>query len=86
MTSEKNTVTITLEAPVEFSDELIREVVLRRATGKDLRAMKGQNSVADSLTLACRLSGLMPVVFDLMDAADVQAVLEEVGNLLTRGR
>lgn len=86
MTSEKKTVTITLESPVEFNDELISEVVLRRATGKDLRAMKGQNSVADSLTLASRLSGLMPVVFDLMDAADVQAVLEEVGNLLTRGR
>lgn len=85
MTTEK-TVTIALENSVEFNDERITEVVLRRATGKDLRVMKGQNPIVDSLTLASKLSGLMPVVFDLMDAADVQAVLEEVGNLLTRGR
>jgi hypothetical protein len=80
------TVTIKLQYPVEFADELIDEITLRRATGKDLRSMKGQNGVADSLALASRLSGCLPAVFDLMDAADVSAVLEEVGNLVAPGR
>lgn len=80
-------VTIELDQPIEFAGEPITSISLRRATGKDLRlAMKGKNNVEDSLALASRLSGHVPAVFDLMDAADVQAVLEQVGNFLQRGQ
>lgn len=82
-----NTITIPLEYPVEFADEEITEIKLRRATGKDLKlAMKGSNAVQDSIALAVRLSGQMPAVFDIMDASDLTAVLSEVGNLLQSGQ
>jgi hypothetical protein len=79
--------TIELEYPIEFADEEITTIQLRRATGKDLKmAMKGKNDVEDALALAARLSGQLPAVFDLMDAADVTAVLDEVGKLSLRGQ
>lgn len=84
--TEKNGVTITLEYPFEFAGDEVTEITLRRATGKDLKSMKGQNGMADSLALAARLSGQLPAVFDLMDGADVTAVLNEVGNLLGPGQ
>jgi len=80
-------VTIKLEFPVEFAGDLIEEISLRRATGKDLKAtIKGMAGVGESLALAARLSDQLPAVFDLMDAADVSAVLDEVGKLIQSGR
>lgn len=80
-------VTVQLEYPFEFADEEIVEIKLRRANGKDLKlAMKGVNAVQDSIALACRLSGHLPAVFDLMDASDLTEVLSQVGNLLQSGR
>ncbi len=85
--SDKTAVTIKLEYPVEFADEEISEIKLRRANGKDLKAaMKGTNPVADSIALAVRLSGQLPAVFDIMDAADLTEVLSQVGNLLQSGQ
>lgn len=85
--SDNTAVTIKLEYPVEFADDEITEIKLRRATGKDLKlAMKGQNNVQDSIALAVRLSGQLPAVFDIMDASDLTAVLDEVGNLLKSGQ
>lgn len=85
--TDKTAVTITLEYPVEFADEEITEIKLRRATGKDLKAaMKGANPVADSIALAVRLSGQLPAVFDIMDASDLTEVLSQVGNLLQSGQ
>lgn len=80
-------VTITLEYPLEFADEEITEIKLRRATGKDLKlSMKGANAVQDSIALAVRLSGHLPAVFDIMDASDLTEVLSQVGNLLQSGQ
>jgi len=85
--TDKSAVTIDLEYPVEFAEEEITQIKLRRATGKDLKAsMKGVNPVADSIALAVRLSGQLPAVFDIMDASDLTAVLDEVGNLLKSGQ
>lgn len=85
--TDKTAVTIPLEYPVEFADEEITEIKLRRATGKDLKlTMKGVNAVQDSIALAVRLSGHLPAVFDLMDASDLTEVLSQVGNLLQSGQ
>lgn len=85
--SEKIAAFIHLEYPFEFADEEIVEIQLRRATGKDLKlTMKGANAVQDSIALAVRLSGQLPAVFDIMDASDLTAVLNEVGNLLMSGQ
>lgn len=84
---DKVAVTVQLEYPVEFADEEITEIKLRRATGKDLKlTMKGVNAVQDSIALAVRLSGHLPAVFDLMDASDLTEVLSQVGNLLQSGQ
>lgn len=78
---------IELEYPIEFANEEITVIELRRATGKDLKlSMKGKNNMEDALALASRLSGQMPAVFDLMDMADLTAVLDEVGKLSQRGQ
>ena len=78
---------IELEYPIEFANEEITIIELRRATGKDLKlSMKGKNNMEDALALASRLSGQMPAVFDLMDMADLTAVLDEVGKLSQRGQ
>lgn len=79
--------TIELEYPIEFAGDEITTIELRRATGKDLKlSMKGKNNMEDALALASRLSGQMPAVFDLMDMADLTAVLDEVGKLSQRGQ
>lgn len=83
----QSNVVIQLERPVEIGDDLIEEISLRRPKGKDLKAcIKGQNNVAESIALAARLSGQLPVVFDEMDAADLTEVLDQVGNFLKRGQ
>lgn len=85
--TDNTAVTVKLEYPIEFADEEIVEIKLRRATGKDLKlAMKGNNAVQDSIALAVRLSGHMPAVFDLMDGSDLTEVLSQVGNLLQSGQ
>jgi hypothetical protein len=85
--TDKTAVTIQLEYPLEFAEEEITEIKLRRATGKDLKlAMKGVNAVQDSIALAVRLSGHLPAVFDMMDASDLTEVLSQVGNLLQSGQ
>lgn len=78
---------IELEYPIEFAGDEITFIELRRATGKDLKlSMKGKNNMEDALALASRLSGQIPAVFDLMDMADLTAVLDEVGKLSQRGQ
>lgn len=83
----EQTVTVKLSIPVEIGDDLIEEIVLRRPKGKDLKAaMKGTSAFSDSIALAVRLSGQLPVVFDEMDGADLTAVLDAVGNFMQRGQ
>lgn len=79
-------IVVTLEYPIEFQNEEITEIKLRRATGKDLKMLPGNPTTGDTIKLAARLSGHLPVVFDLMDGADITAVLSEVGNLLQSGQ
>lgn len=83
----EQTVTVKLSMPVEIGNDLIEEIVLRRPKGKDLKlSIKGKSDFEDSISLAVRLSGQLPVVFDEMDGADLSAVLDEVGNFMKRGQ
>lgn len=79
-------IVVALEYPIEFQNEEITEIKLRRATGKDLKMLPGNPTTGDTIKLAARLAGVLPVVFDLMDGADITAVLSEVGNLLQSGQ
>lgn len=80
-------VVVDLQYPFEFADDLIDKIELRRPKGKDIKAcVKGVAPVAETMALAARLSGHLPAVFDEMDALDVTAVMEAVGNFMAPGR
>ena len=62
-------------------EETIQEVTLRRPKAKDLRLLDGQEgNFARSLTLLGALSGLSRPAIDEMDAEDIKALGEIVGD------
>ena len=78
----KHPITMTLRATgAAAREEIIQEVTLRRPKAKDLRLLDGQEgNFARSLTLLGALSGLSRPVIDEMDAEDIKALGEIVGD------
>lgn len=87
MSNAEQKVVIDLKYPFEFADDLIDKIELRRPKGKDIKAcVKGVAPVAETMALAARISGHLPAVFDEMDAEDLTAVMDAVGNFMAPGR
>ena len=86
----RDPVTVHLDYPIEYGDETITEVTLRRAKGKDVKALPPEPGVSDLLNLAGKLGGLMPKVLDELDASDAMKLVEVVnvffgGSLMPDG-
>lgn len=78
-------ITITLSEPIEWGDETIEEVTLRRPKGKELKMLSGDPSMDDLLKIAGKCGGLTPRQIDDMDADDALALAEAVGDFLDSG-
>lgn len=79
-----------LKYPVQFGEEKIAEIEIRRPKGRDVRKVKitadGSVSMTDMMELAASLSGHPPVVIDELDAEDLFEVLDVVTSFLPSGR
>ena len=77
-------ITIKLEHPVTFADELVHEVHIRRPKGKDLKGLKNiAGSHDDQLMFMARLID-QPVAFvgEIDMATDLMKIMEKVMNFL----
>lgn len=81
-------VKIALKYPIQFGDENITEVTVRRPRGKDLKGLHNlKESHDDQLKLIARLIGHPLAVVDDMDlATDLQKVMEATMDFLPDGQ
>ena len=78
-------ITITLSEPIEWGEDQITEIVMQRPKGKHLKSLSAEPSLQDLVKIAQKISGQPPRVFDDMDADDVLACAEAVGDFLDSG-
>lgn len=76
---------LTLKVPVKWGEDTVEELVLDRPTGKALRKLSGAPTLDDLLKVAALTSDYPDKFFDKLDAADVFAVGEVVGDFLEDG-
>jgi len=78
-------ITITLSEPVEWGDEMIESITMRRPKGKELKMLSGEPSMNDLLRIAAKCAALTPRQIDELDAEDALALAEAVGDFLDSG-
>jgi len=79
----KGPVTVKLSEPIEWGDDVIKELVLKRPKAKHVKNMDIKNPrIADMLGIAAKLSGHSTAVLDELCTEDMNKVLEAVGELL----
>ncbi|PCJ13800.1 MAG: hypothetical protein COB04_16060 [Gammaproteobacteria bacterium] len=83
---KKTSVTIKLEYPIEYGEETISEIVLKRPKGKHLRKLPAEMDMDDILLFAGELSDLTPAQIDELDAADITKIQEKISGFLERGQ
>ena len=74
--------TVKLDYPIEWGNETIEEVVIKRPKGKHLKNLGDEMKLVDFLKIASKCSGISMGVFDEMESPDVMKVAEAVGELL----
>lgn len=82
---EQQPVKYKLQFPIDYLGNLVTEVELKRPKGKHIKNLDGKNPMADTLTLASKISGMPPAFFDEMDACDVTRVSEIISTFLSNG-
>ena len=78
--------TINLEFPVQWGEEEISTLELRRPKAKDIENLPDKPRMKDLLAIASRISAQPPRVISELDAADAIKVCEAVGDFLANGR
>lgn len=79
-------VTIKLKYPVEFGEDLIEEIELRRPRAADIEHLSAKPNMKELMQVGQKISGHPPAVFKRLDSLDAIAVVEEVGNFLSGGQ
>lgn len=74
--------TIQLKHPFTFGERSVTEVAFNRLKGKHLKKLGASPGMADLLDLASKSAAESPAFFDEMDAEDVLAVTEVIGDFL----
>lgn len=78
--------TIQLQHPVEYAEERVSEVTVRRPKGKDLKGLKNvANSMDDQLRLVARLIGKPDSFVGELDMVDLNAIMQKVSDFLPDG-
>ena len=84
--SRPASVIVELEFPIEWGQELIKTVELKRPKGKHIKNINKDIAMKELLEIASKISGQTPAFFDEMDAVDCLKITEEIGNFLDTGR
>ena len=82
--------TFKLKMPIEFGDEIVNEIKLRKAQARDLRCLGTFKDLQDLgfkqiLDLIASMSNQPPAVIDRMDLSDINPIMEEVLKTLEAG-
>lgn len=76
----------TLEYPVNFSNNQVTEIELRRPKGKHLKNIGADAGLGEIMDIAAGCSDYPPVFFDELDAVDYVGVSEVIAGFLASGR
>lgn len=87
MGKEEEKTVIKLQHPVQWGDDLIDQVEVRRPKGKDLKGLKNiSSSMDDQLKLLARLIGQTDGFVGELDlATDLTAIMQVVSDFLPDG-
>jgi len=82
-----SSVTVVLGDPIQFGEELITELTLKRIKFKHLRQIPDLNAMTtDQLgNLLERISGQPKAVIDELDAEDLEAIGDQIAKILPAG-
>jgi len=83
---KQSTVTVELAYPIEWGEETITAIELRRPKAKDIEHLAGSPSMKDLLLVAGKISGKVPRLIQELDATDALKLCEVVGDFLDTGR
>lgn len=76
-------ITVQLTRPIEFKGQTLSSLSFRSPKVGDLIAASEQaNPLKQTMTLLARISGLDFETFQEIEAADLQAIVEQTGDLL----
>jgi hypothetical protein len=76
---------IKLITPIQFGDEKITELNIRRPIAKDFRSLTSMEKPFSAMfDFAASLADLPPAVIDKLDVDDVPAVVEVVSGFLSK--
>lgn len=81
-TKFKNEVIVKLDTPVEWGDDIVSEIKLKRPKGRHIKNFGDDVKVGDMLKLASKVSGVSMGVFEEMESPDCMKVAEAMGDLL----
>ncbi|MER9393904.1 MULTISPECIES: phage tail assembly protein [unclassified Mesorhizobium] len=85
MTDIRKQTKYTLLDPITFEGREVKEALLRRIKGKDIRDMEREESGLDKTALIiCSLAGWPPEAFDLLDAADIEGLTKIIEGFMGR--
>lgn len=77
---------LTLKHPFDFGDRKITELTFNRLKGKHLKKLPASPAMGDMMELASKSATEAPAIFEEMDAEDVGACLEIVGDFIGASR
>jgi|AVFP01.1.fsa_nt_gi hypothetical protein len=78
----KDVTIVKLDDPIEWGDETISEIKLKKPRGKHIKNLGDDIKVGDMLKIASKVSGVSMGVFDELSSSDCMKVAEAVGELL----
>lgn len=81
-TKFRDEVIVKLDTPVEWGDEEISEIKIKRPRGKHIKNLGDDVKVGDMLRIASKCSGLSMGIFEELTSPDAMKVAEAVGDLL----
>ena len=78
----KDEAVVKLDYPVEWGEDIITEICIKRPRGKHIKNLGDGVKLNDLLKIASKCSGTSMGVFEEMASPDVMKVADAVGDLL----
>jgi len=73
---------VSLDEPIQWGDEEITELKIKRPKGKHIKTLGDDVKVGDMLRIASKCSGISMGIFEELESPDAMKVAEAVGDLL----